>query len=69
MMLEDLMDRIKFRGKPKIVDLTSERRLADKVPPDCIQRPTLHLRVDCKLSALPAACLQILSCQSPEPCF
>lgn len=33
-MLEDLMERIEFRGKPKIVDLTSQRRLADKVPPD-----------------------------------
>ena len=32
-MLDDLMDRIEFRGKPKIVDLTSQRRLADKVPP------------------------------------
>ncbi len=25
------MDKLHFRGKPKIVDLTSERRLADKV--------------------------------------
>ena len=30
MMLEDLMDRIGFRGKPKVVDLTSQRKLADK---------------------------------------
>ena len=31
MMLEDLMDKVGFRGKPKIVDLTSQRKLADKV--------------------------------------
>ena len=31
MMLEDLMDKLHFRGKPKIVDLTSQRKLADKV--------------------------------------
>ena len=30
MMLEDLMESIKFRGKPKVVDLTSQRKLADK---------------------------------------
>jgi len=30
-MLDDLMDRLEFRGKPKIVDLTSQRKLADKV--------------------------------------
>ncbi len=30
-MLEDLMDKLQFRGKPKIVDLTSQRKLADKV--------------------------------------
>ncbi|EFN53172.1 hypothetical protein CHLNCDRAFT_25981 [Chlorella variabilis] len=29
--LDSLMDKIPFRGKPKIVDLTSQRRLADKV--------------------------------------
>lgn len=28
--LETLMDRMPFRPKPKIVDLTSERKLADK---------------------------------------
>ena len=31
MMLEDLMDKVGFRGEPKIVDLTSQRKLADKV--------------------------------------
>ena len=30
MMLEDLMESIEFRGKPKVVDLTSQRKLADK---------------------------------------
>jgi hypothetical protein len=29
---ESLIDRIRFRGKPKVVDLTNARRLADKVP-------------------------------------
>ncbi|KAL4431591.1 hypothetical protein ABPG77_001433 [Micractinium sp. CCAP 211/92] len=29
--LDGLMDKIPFRGKPKIVDLTSQRKLADKV--------------------------------------
>ena len=30
-MLEGLMERLSFRGKPKIADLTSSRKLADKV--------------------------------------
>lgn len=29
--LETLMDKMPFRPKPKVVDLTSERKLADKV--------------------------------------
>ena len=29
--LDSLMDRVPFRAKPKIVDLTSQRKLADKV--------------------------------------
>ena len=29
--LEKLMDKLPFRAKPKIVDLTSERKLADRV--------------------------------------
>ena len=29
--LETLMDKLKFRGRPKVVDLTSERKVAEKV--------------------------------------
>ena len=30
------MDKVGFRGKPKIVDLTSQRKLADKVRPQSV---------------------------------
>lgn len=33
--LDSLMDRVPFRAKPKIVDLTSQRKLADKVGCGC----------------------------------
>jgi hypothetical protein len=33
--LDSLMDKIPFRAKPKIVDLTSQRKLADKVGITC----------------------------------
>lgn len=35
--LESLMDRIAFRGLPKVVDLTSQRKLADQVRPLTMQ--------------------------------
>ncbi|CAL8469133.1 g8674 [Coccomyxa elongata] len=34
--LETLMDKMPFRPKPKVVDLTSERKLADKVVEACV---------------------------------
>ena len=44
------MDRMPFRPKPKIVDLTSERKLADKVAffpltcaPSCCSRTLFHM--------------------------
>ncbi len=33
--LDSLMDKIPFRAKPKIMDLTSQRKLADKVGIRC----------------------------------
>ncbi|PSC76969.1 DEAD-box ATP-dependent RNA helicase 13 [Micractinium conductrix] len=35
--LDVLMDNIPFRGKPKIVDLTSDRKLADRIEEACIE--------------------------------
>lgn len=46
--LESLMDKIAFRGLPKVVDLTSKRKLADQV----LLKLLLHV--------LPCPCSQLL---------
>jgi len=45
--LENLMDRLVFRGEPKIVDLTTERKLASKVKRADHREPPAGTGVGC----------------------
>jgi hypothetical protein len=64
--LESLMDRISFRGKPKIVDLTSSRKLADKVShqrPPTQGTPFTHINdaiLCCPLVTEMQSCISII---------